>query len=240
MKVILMAAGRGTRISREINDAPKCTLRVGNEPLIRYTVELFLRNNIEVAVVVGFKHDVVADSLKGLPVRFFHNPFYDVTNSIASLWFAKSFWTDGDALLMNADVFIRQDTVNLLTDERRCPMMLVDSSRIKEGDFFFQYKNDVLIKYGKELVLEERTGEYIGIAKLEESFRRKFLGKLDEMISTQQHFKWWENVLYTLSDKGESIYVRDIGGRFWSEIDCIADYQKIQEYCSGKQTHHDC
>lgn len=56
--------------------------------------------------------EVLAD--KG--VSFFYNPFYDVTNSIASAWFAKEFLTGDDLLIMNGDVYLEE---NCLTGSSR-------------------------------------------------------------------------------------------------------------------------
>lgn len=235
MKVILLAGGKGTRISKEINDLPKCTLNIGNDiPLIRYTVQLFLKNKIEVAVVLGFKKQMVIDSLKGLDVQFFYNPFYSVTNSIASLWFARDFWSiDEDVLIMNADVYLEQNSIDLMLKDKRSPIMLVDPSRKEQGDYFFKYENEILSKYGKELPLEERTGEYIGVAKMNKDFRKIFLEQMEIMISSEMYDKWWENVLYSLSDKGVPIYVSEMNF-FWSEIDNILDYQNIISYIKNK------
>ncbi len=236
MKVILLAAGRGTRISREIHEAPKCSLPIGDMSLIQHTVKLFLKNDISVCIALGFKHKVLEEQLAAYPIEMVYNPFYDVTNSIASFWFAKEFWKEGeDILIMNADVYIEQDTIDLLVGEKRCPMMLADRKRIVEGDFFFKDDNDVLKEYGKELKLEDRTAEYIGIAKLEARHRDKIMKKMGEMISVQKHGDWWENILYALSDEGENIYVRNIGDLFWSEIDYIEDYQRILSYVA--RTH---
>lgn len=237
MKVILLAAGRGTRISREIHDVPKCSLPIGKISLIQHTVRLFLKNKIPVCIAVGYKHQVIRQQLAEYPVEVVYNPFYDVTNSIASLWFAKDFWQEGeDVLIMNADVYIEQDTLDLLLKEKRCPMMLADRKRILEGDFFFRDENDILKEYGKELKPEIRTAEYIGIAKLEASYRNRVLNKMDEMISNQRHGDWWENILYELSDGGDNIYVRNIGDLFWSEIDYIEDYQRILSYVDRTKT----
>ena len=41
MKVLLLAAGRGTRISRYLAGNPKCTVDIGGQKLIQYTIELF-------------------------------------------------------------------------------------------------------------------------------------------------------------------------------------------------------
>ena len=77
-KAILMAAGRGTRISRYIGDMPKCVLDIGGQPLVRYVVEMLLNNNIEIAIVVGYKKEMVIKALEGLPVTYYYNPFFDI------------------------------------------------------------------------------------------------------------------------------------------------------------------
>ena len=46
MKVLLLAAGRGTRISRYLAGNPKCTVDIGGQKLIQYTIELFPKKGI--------------------------------------------------------------------------------------------------------------------------------------------------------------------------------------------------
>lgn len=46
MKVLLLAAGRGTRISRYLAGNPKCTVDIGGQKLIQYTIELFHKKGI--------------------------------------------------------------------------------------------------------------------------------------------------------------------------------------------------
>lgn len=64
MKAILMAAGKGTRISRLIANIPKCTLPVLEKPIIRRTVEILQDRNIETAVVVGYRYQHVKKSFR--------------------------------------------------------------------------------------------------------------------------------------------------------------------------------
>ena len=89
MRAIILAGGVGSRISREVNK-PKSLLDIGDGmPLLRYTVEMLQKKGIEVSIVLGYKREMFYDALAGLNVNFYFNPFYRVTNSIASLWFAK-------------------------------------------------------------------------------------------------------------------------------------------------------
>ena len=229
MKAILLAGGRGTRISRFIGESPKCTLDIGGISLIRNTVELLLRNKIDVSIVVGYNKEMVINSLEGLNVKYYYNPFYDVTNSIASLWFARKELSGDDVIVANADVFWEQDMLNIILEDEQEQVMLMDTSR--DMDYLFKCQGTKLIDHGKEL--KECTGEYVGIAKLKKDFLNKFNGRLESLIEKQNHNLWWENVLYSFIDEFD-VNVVDINGLFWSEIDFIEDYNRIVEYREQK------
>lgn len=226
MKAIIMAGGKGTRISRYIGDIPKCTVDIGGVSLIRHTVEMLLFHNIEVNLVLGFQKDIIINELKGLPVNYFYNPFFDITNSIASLWFAQKAIEGESVILANGDVYWAEDVLKEVLADKRDVVMLADSSRLEEGDYLFYYQNEKLINHGKHLNSEDCTGEYVGIAKIHRSFYQKFFERHRQLIETQHHSLWWENVLYSFISE-RPIYVRDINGKFWSEIDYIEDYHRI-------------
>lgn len=233
MKAFLLAAGKGSRISKNIPNIPKCTLDVGGKPLIRKTVEMLLENEIEVTVIVGYRYKEIIRVLEGCPVHIVYNPFYDVTNSIGSLWMARSrgLFDEEDTIIANADVFWSQEILDFMkSQETDDPVyMLGDSDRVLDGDYFFGTENGRLKRYGKELTLEERDCEYVGIAWLSAAFVPVFLCRLDEMIDEQCHGKWWEDAIYSLS-REYPVPVRDIAGMFWAEVDFIEDYRRILDY----------
>lgn len=228
MKAILLAAGRGTRISRMIKEIPKSVLPINDVPLIRRSVMMLLEKNIQPIVCVGYAKNKIYEALEGLDVTYYYNPFYDVTNSIASLWFAKEELNE-DTIIMNADVFCDEVILDHIIKTNKECALLVDTSRTKEGDYFLKLENGCIIGYGKDLPLVERTCEYVGIGKIREAFIVDFKGKLESLIRKQQHQLWWENVLYSLIME-KRIETIDIKGMFWSEIDYFDDYERILEY----------
>ncbi|NLL51425.1 MAG: NTP transferase domain-containing protein, partial [Peptococcaceae bacterium] len=145
MKAILLAGGRGTRISRYVGEKPKCTLDIGGMSLIRHTVEMLLRNHVDVSIAVGYNKEMVVNSLEGLNVRYFYNPFYDVTNSIASLWFAKRELCGDDIIIANADVFWEQEILDVLIASNSEQVLLMDSS--KDMDYLFKVDGTRLISH---------------------------------------------------------------------------------------------
>lgn len=244
MRAFLLAAGKGSRISKNIPNIPKCTLDVGGQPLIRKTVEMLLQNSIDVTVIVGYRYKEIVRVLEGCPVHIVYNPFYDVTNSIGSLWMAQShglFDGDEDTIIANGDVFWSQEILDFMKTEALAEemYMLGDSNRAVDGDYFFGTEDGILKRYGKELTPAERDCEYVGIAWMSSRFVPRFLERLDEMIDAQCHGKWWEDAIYSLSSE-HPVPVKDIAGMFWAEVDFIEDYRRILDYIreqTGIETH---
>lgn len=228
MKAILMAAGIGSRISRAVSK-PKSTLDVGGVPLIARTVDMLIAEGVEVAVVVGFKSAEVRQALQGRDVRFFVNPFYRVTNSMASLWFAREFLDGDDVLLANADVFWGEGMYEDLMSDTNDIVMLGDESRVDVGDYFFLVEDGLIRGFGKELERADRTTEYVGIARVAGHMVPQFRQRLEALVVAERYDLWWENVLYEHIDE-TPVHVRDMSDFFWAEIDYIDDYQRILDY----------
>lgn len=236
MKAFILAAGRGSRISKYIPNIPKCTVDVGGTPLIRRTVKMLLKNGIETTVIVGYRHKEVERVLQGLEAHLVYNPFFDVTNSIGSLWMAVNagLFTDSDCIVANGDVYWSQEILDFVLCQEDEIFLLADSERVYDGDYFFGTENGMLKRYGKELTLEERDCEYTGIAAMKASFAPVFRNRLNELIDSQLHGQWWEDAIYSLSKERE-IPVKDIRGYFWAEVDFIEDYHRILEHISQER-----
>lgn len=231
MKALILAAGRGTRISRYLSGKPKCTVDIGGGTcLIRYTAELLRSRGVEkIGLVLGYQAGAVREALAGLPAAFYTNPFYDVTNSIASAWFAREFLCGDDLLIMNGDVYLEGRLLDRILAVQKSPVMFADGSRRETADYKFYYENGLLRKYGKELKGNDISGEYIGIGRFSREFLPDFTARMEEMIGRQEHSVWWENVVYGMTEE-RPVYVEDVAGHFWAEVDYIEDYERILEH----------
>jgi len=237
MKAFLLAAGRGTRISRMVEDVPKCTLPIAGVPLIRRTVSMLLDAGFEIVVCVGYRAEEIYRVLDGMTVSYFLNPFYEVTNSIASLWFAKE-QIKGDTVFLNADVYFSKKILDLIINDEHDVSVAIDTTRTRVGDYFFSTTDiGCISKYGKDLPLHLRSCEYVGIAKVDKSFINNFTERLDMLVTGRQYNLWWENVLYSFTDKKEKdIFTVDVDGNFWAEIDYFDDYERILKHIEREET----
>jgi len=228
-RAILMAAGRGTRISRAINDYCKCTLDIGGMPLIRYTVEMLLNDNIEVHIVIGYDKQRIIDALRGLDVIYHENIFYSITNSLVSLWFAREAVAGDTLILGNADVYWETNLLSVLKNDKRDCVMLCDTSRVEQGDYLFHVEDGKILNCGKGNGCYMANCEYVGLATLRGDMISRCREKLEHMVQQQQHNCWWEEILYSMINE-RPIWAKDIAGKFWAEIDFIEDYNRILEY----------
>ena len=237
MRVLIMAAGVGSRISRHLQNHPKCCVDVEGKPLIKTTMELLNRRGLNnVAIVTGYQEKYIHQALEGFQYARYFNPFYRVANSISSVWFARDFLAGDDLIIMNGDVFLEDAVLDALLADARSPLLLSDSTRIQEADYRFQWADERLLKYGKELSNEETTGEYVGIAKLSREYVVSFRQRVIEAVAAEDYNCWWEDVIYRTVDAGEDVHIQDIAGRFWAEVDYIEDYERIKVFVRNSRT----
>ncbi len=238
MKVLIMAAGVGSRISRHLQNQPKCCVDIEGKPLIKATLELLNRRGLyNIAIVTGYQEKYIHQALEGFQYIRYFNPFYRVANSISSVWFAREFLAGDDLIIMNGDVFMEDTVIDQLLADNRSPLLLGDSTRIVEADYRFQWTTDRLLKYGKQLSNEDTTGEYVGIAKISREYLVGFRQRVVDAMSAEDYQCWWEDIIYRTVDQGEDVYIKDIAGHFWAEVDYIEDYERIKLFIRQNRIH---
>ncbi|MBB1488954.1 NTP transferase domain-containing protein [Oceanospirillum sediminis] len=235
MKVLIMAAGVGSRISRHLQGQPKCCVDLKGKPLIRHTFEKLNNKGItDIAIVTGYQEKYIHQALEGCSYTRYFNPFFRVANSISSAWFARDFLSsDDDIMIMNGDVFIEDSVLDIILSETRSPVMISDSSRIEDADYRFKWQDDKLLKYGKELTPAETTGEYVGIGVLKADDIYPFRQRVIDAVTNEDYTCWWEDVIYRTVEEGVDIHINDINGHFWAEVDYIEDYERIKAFVNS-------
>ena len=73
MKVIILAAGKGTRMSETDNPMPKVLREAHGKPLLRYAIDSASLLNVkpeDITIVVGYMKDMIIDRFSGKGYRF--------------------------------------------------------------------------------------------------------------------------------------------------------------------------
>lgn len=234
MKAIIMAAGIGSRLENISGNRPKCLIEMDGISLISRSVSLLAAQGItDITVITGYKSELVQQELQKL-VSYLHNPYFEVTNSIASLWLAKELLHD-DLILMNADLYYETAVLDTALAQSGNAVMLSDSTRIIDADFRFGVDGDRILKTGNQLTDLETDCEYVGIVRIDKRFVERFRLRLEQMIKSGDFRNWWEGVLYSFIDEGVAITHKDVEGAFWSEVDNLEDYNRLSSWISHPQ-----
>ena len=85
MKVIILAAGMGSRLRPLTNDKPKCMVKLFDEALVERQIKIFHSCNInDITVVTGYRSEVI-----DIPnVNYVKNTNYETTGMNESLFYA--------------------------------------------------------------------------------------------------------------------------------------------------------
>jgi choline kinase len=160
-------------------------------------------------------------------VKFIYNPFFDVTNSIASLWFAKDY-LDGEVTIINGDIVMDSDLVkDYLIKSYDYPLVFLDSSIKSNGDYNVQIADDHVLVMSKEL--KQYYGEYAGVTKIDNKTIFLFKDEIERMISDGYYNQWYETALVQLIfNSNLKLRFIDICNYQWTEIDCVDDLVKAK------------
>jgi len=119
MKYIFMVAGKGSRLQPLTLNHPKSMFKLDNDTtLIQRMVRLIkkLDRDADIVVVTGHMHSSIESQLED--VTFIYNPFYEVTNSIASLWFAKEHLNAENIVLIDGDIVMSEELMQKISSEK--------------------------------------------------------------------------------------------------------------------------
>ena len=226
MRAIIMAAGVGSRLLGINGGRPKCLIPARDQTLLGRMIGQLREHEVhDISVITGYKSALVERELPPR-VRLIHNPFYSVTNSIASLWLARELLTE-DTLLMNADLYFEPEVLDIALAQTHLVAMLSDRRRIESADFRFRTRGDCILEASKHISDLETNCEYVGIVRLDRSFIGVFRERLEEMIERGSFSDWWEAVLYSFLGGDVDIKCADVRGAFWTEVDHAVDYARL-------------
>lgn len=86
MILIILAAGRGSRLKNKTNDCPKCLVKVNGKPIIDF-MENFINNFHKTFIVCGYKKNQLEQNFdKNKKINFIFNKDYRTTNMVHSLF----------------------------------------------------------------------------------------------------------------------------------------------------------
>lgn len=224
MKYIFLVAGKGTRLQPLTLYQPKSMFRLDEHTtLIQRMVNLIRKcdSEADIVVVTGHMHKSIEDALEN--VTFVYNPYYEVTNSIASLWFAREYMVDENVVLIDGDIVMSEELMaDIVCKPVEHATVLLDSSIRTDGDYNVEVSGDKVLVMSKDL--DSYHGEYAGITKLDRNSAVLMKEEIERMIEEGSYNQWYEDALVQLIFRNDfALYYKDICNYEWTEVDCVSD-----------------
>ena len=232
MTYIILAAGKGNNLQPLTLKYAKTSYKLDEETTVLQRMVRSIRHadkNAEIVVVVGYKADVVKAELDGENVKFVMNPFYEVTNSISSVWFARDYLERENVAIVHGDAVFSDEIVkSYLTVPTDYPYVLVDSSYNRLGAYnAVTQRNQVLVMSKK---LEHFTAKYCCMTKLDPVSARLLKQEVDSMINGNMYDQYFEDSLVQMIMFHDfQLFCVDIAGKKWAEVDSVDDLLTAQK-----------
>lgn len=229
---VILAAGRGRRLSRDIDldkIGPKCLLPVNGCTLLERMVADLASSDVDAVIIVaGYKRHVVLDACRalesryGIEVRLAYNWDYARTNTAYSLDIGLAD-VDEDVVVFNGDMLYDYAILRELLDIRRTAIVVDNRKPLTNESFKLRVVDSRIEEMGKHVPIEEATGEFIGISKIAKIDLDRAKRLLKVLIADDLN-NYYDFIYKSLSQDGSLAYSYT-NGRPWTEIDDIHDYE---------------
>lgn len=235
MTYIILAAGKGSNLQPLTLNYPKTSFRLDENTTVLQRMVRTIRKHdkdAEIVVVLGYLADKVKENLSEENCKFVLNPFYEVTNSISSLWFARQYLERENVTIVHGDVVYGNEIIeNYLVKSTDYPYVLTDSSCIVAGNYNAVIRDNQILVMSKKL--ENVSAKYCCMTKLDAVSSRLMKQEIDSMIKNNMYGLFFEDSLVQMILFNDfQLFSEDIADKSWSEVDTVDDLLKAQ------QIHH--
>ena len=231
MQLIVLSAGKGSRLPAKFRKKPKCLVELNSKPLLMYNSSFFQKFKSKI-IVSGYKHSHLKKISKKIGFINIVNKKYSVTNMVYSLFLAKK-KVKNDVVIVYGDVIFDNKVYKLLKYKKnvlpvninwfdnwkkRMPMnkLLNDAENLK-------IKKGILSEIGTKID-KKRIPKYqfMGIIKLQ---KKSFI-KCYHFFQSLKNKKIDMTSFLNLCIKNKIIsFKTEKYNSYWYEIDTISDHR---------------
>ena len=230
MRGVILAAGRGARLNGGKGDMPKCLVTLGGETMLSRNIRLLRGAGIDdIVIVVGCAGDTVRRTCPG--VTFVENSIFAQTNSMYSLWLARTLLTEG-FVVMNCDVLVHPQIVTDLVSAPHEDALLLayrdETTTYGDEEMKVRVRRGRVADMSKTMDPQEADGENIGIVKFGREGARLLVEKMDSLVAAGELKAWVPRAFKAFAEE-RPLHVIGTRGYPWIEIDFPEDYRRAVE-----------
>lgn len=235
-KAIILSAGQGKRLSPLTDTRPKCLVELSGRTVLHWQLQHLRQAGITEAVVVtGFaaetvEAEIASLDLPGLTVRTLYNPFFSLTDNLATCWLARDEMR-GDFLLLNGDTLFEPAIAARLMAAPPAPITVTidrKASGYDADDMKVLTDGDALRAIGK--TIETYDAESIGFLRFDAEGAALFTRVVQQIMRTPEGLKrWYLSVINQIAQDNDVVSVQSIEGLGWAEMDFPEDLPRNRE-----------
>ena len=245
MKLIIIAAGTGTRLGKEVSKLPKALLEVNGQTILSRQISILKKMGIKDIVVITGPY---AEKFPPMDVSYVNDARHDEHDILGSLLVAKDYM-QGDIVITYSDILFDENVLRQII-QQKCDIGIaidMDWKQVYEGRTLHQLTeaenvllddNKNVLKIQKNIISnEDDVGEFLGLIKLSSHGAKILTEKFEDLLTN--HTGTFHN---TLSLK--KAYIIDFIQEFvnskivitpifisgkWCEIDTNQDLERARK-----------
>lgn len=229
MKIIILAAGLGSRLREGESDSPKpLTILSNGQSILQQQIKNLSRKFCvdDIYVVVGYKMNLIMEQFPHL--CYVYNQDFSSTNTSKSLLKGLRKVKDESVLWLNGDVVFSENLLEKTLDLVRSEQSFVCVNDSKVGEEEVKYNLDTngnIRELSKQV--ENPLGEAVGINFIAKSDVEKFKAALDNCDDND----YFEKGLEALTiEESLSLIPLDISEFYCMEVDFQEDLEKVNDF----------
>ena len=181
MKVIILAAGQGTRLRPLTDDIPKCLVEVKGKSIIERQLDVMKLCGIkekDIIIVTGYCGNALSNRFKDTEISFIQNEQYETTNMVCSLMCAKELLqSEKDVIVSYGDIIYEESVLRKVLAAKDDISVIVDDgwyeywserneNPLDDAETLMFDSNDYLTEIGQKTTeLEKVQSQYIGLMR---------------------------------------------------------------------------
>ncbi|MBN9542964.1 MAG: phosphocholine cytidylyltransferase family protein [Alphaproteobacteria bacterium] len=240
-KLLILAAGRGSRLKNLTNEVPKCMVEFEGRAIIDWQLERVMKlfNPKDIAVMTGYKSEILRDYIGNISpyISILHNPRWMETNMVSSLIAARN-WNHDDLIIAYSDIIYDPKILDDLMQSKADSIVIPSNQSwkkvwecrfenpLEDLETFVLDSNNSLLEIGKKPTdYSQIQGQFMGIAYFPKAKLQEVLNLLNSKGTDLTDKLDFTSMINMLIQNGYNISTINHNS-YWLEIDSEDDIRQ--------------